>query len=412
MINKDQSPILKEKRARGGTYRKANIALGLSALGLFSAYPFQGTTWGGLLTSGCSAALVGGLADWFAVNALFRRPLGVPAGKVFRTEIIPRNRERIFQALRSMVENELLSHEVLKTKVETYDFSAPATAIWNTLDRDSFQSILTQCLQQIQENLDDSIKELHKESLALLKQKSIREEHFIPLAEKAFRNVLESQEGKRAVAILLDNLSCWVQETEIHLLLTHWLEKSIDRYISKNPSRKIFGLFLPDPSKLAHSLQKQVADYLLEDQTHAEVLEWLKLRVKEETWVISVVYPKLIESLTTGLMQKLHTPESALSLSEQLLQSLDEGVLSLNEDPEKRHRFNRYVQGLVVPFLDNKHEKIGEIVHEGLEKYSNEMLVELIESKAGDDLQMIRINGSVVGGLAGMVIYLVSQFLV
>lgn len=407
MINNDQFPIPKEKRAHGGTYRKANIALGLSALGLAAAYPFQSAFWGGLVTSGCSAALVGGLADWFAVNALFRRPLGVPAGKVFRTEIIPRNRERIFLALRSMVENELLSHEVLKTKVETYDFAAPATAIWKALDRDSLQDILTRCLQQLQENLGDSVQELHQESLALLEQTSIREEQFIPLAEKAFHNLLAGQEGKKAVAALLDNLSHWVQETEIHLWLTRWLEKSIERYISQNSSRKFLAMFLPDPSQLAHSLQKQLADYLLEDQTAADILEWLK-----KAHLASTIYSKLAETLTADLIQKLHTPESVLALKKQLWRSLDEGVLSLNESPEKRHGFNQHVQSLLLPFLDNKHEKIGEIVHEGLEKYSNEMLVELIESKAGDDLQMIRINGSVVGGVAGIAIYLASQLLV
>lgn len=407
MINDEQFSIPKEKRAHGGTYRKANFALGLSAFGLAAAYPFQSTFWGGLLTSGCSAALVGGLADWFAVNALFRRPLGVPAGKVFRTEIIPRNRERIFLALRSMVENELLSHEVLKTKVETYDFAAPATAVWKALDRDSLQDILTRCLQQLQENIRDSVEELQQESLALLEQTRIREEQFILLAEKAFRNLLASQEGKRAVAALLDNLSHWVQETEIHLWLTRWLERSIERYISQNSSRKFLAMFLPDPSQLAHSLQKQLAEYLLEEQTGKEVLEWL-----EKAPLVETMYAKLTETLTADLIQKLDDPESVLALKKQLLKSLDEGVLSLNESLERRQRFNQRAQSLLIPFLDHKHEKIGEIVYEGLEKYSNEMLVDLIESKAGDDLQMIRINGSVVGGVAGIAIYLASQLLI
>ncbi len=66
---------------------KATITLGLVALGFVASHPFAHTFAGGLLASGFSAAMVGGLADWFAVSALFRRPLGIP----FRTEIIPRN---------------------------------------------------------------------------------------------------------------------------------------------------------------------------------------------------------------------------------------------------------------------------------------------------------------------------------
>lgn len=431
-MNNEVKPLnLIEKKAPGGTYRKANIALGLSVVGLTAAYPFQSSFWGGLLTSGCSAALVGGLADWFAVNALFRRPLGVPAGKVFRTEIIPRNRERIFQALSSMVENELLSQETLKNKLETYDFSAPAIAIWSTLDKDRFQLMLTQCLWQIQESLIVSSMDLENESVALLEQESLRHEQVIPFVEKALVNVLESEEGKETISALLENLSHWVQDTEVHLWLSRWLEKSIERYISQNPSRRFLAMFLPEPSKLALNIQNQLTDYLLEDQTTTEVLEWLKNLVNTSGYITdyltesitdiqtdnnpsitSNLYSKIRQSLTADLVEKLQAPEGTFVISKQLLRSLEEGVLALSESQEKRDRFNKYVQGALIPLLVNKHRKIGEIVQEGLEKYSNEMLVELIESKAGDDLQMIRINGSVVGGLAGMLIYLVSHFLV
>ena len=67
--------------------------------------------------------MIGGLADWFAVTALFRRPLGIRPGKVIRTEIIPQNRERIFAALADMVQNELLSQDVLRRKLSAWDFS-------------------------------------------------------------------------------------------------------------------------------------------------------------------------------------------------------------------------------------------------------------------------------------------------
>jgi len=67
----------------------ANLTLGGITLGFLLSYPFHASFVGGLLSSGCSAGMIGGLADWFAVTALFRRPLGIRPGKVFRTEIIP-----------------------------------------------------------------------------------------------------------------------------------------------------------------------------------------------------------------------------------------------------------------------------------------------------------------------------------
>src|SRR5665648_1284569 len=77
----------------------ANLTLAGISLGFFLSYPFHGSFVGGLISSGCSAGMIGGLADWFAVTALFRRPLGIRPGKIIRTEIIPQNRERIFAAL-------------------------------------------------------------------------------------------------------------------------------------------------------------------------------------------------------------------------------------------------------------------------------------------------------------------------
>src|SRR5665648_847468 len=94
--------------------KTANITLGGITLGFLLSYPFHASFVGGLIASGCSAGMIGGLADWFAVTALFRRPLGIRPGKIIRTDIIPQNRERIFAALTDMVQNELLSQTVLQ----------------------------------------------------------------------------------------------------------------------------------------------------------------------------------------------------------------------------------------------------------------------------------------------------------
>ena len=68
-----------------------------------------------------------------------------------------------------------------------------------------------------------------------------------------------------------------------------------------------------------------------------------------------------------------------------------------------------YLKTLLNKFIDNFHNSIGEVIKENLNKYSNDMLIELIESKAGNDLQLIRINGSVVGGLVGILFFLLNN---
>lgn len=401
-----------------GTYRKANWALGISALGLVSAYPFQGFFWGGLLTSGCSAALVGGLADWFAVNALFRRPLGIRPGRIFRTEIIPRNRERIYIALSDMVKNELLSQEALRSKIATYDFSAPVIKIWEAEGHHALEAPLTQVLQQVLPNLKLSVEGLEKEWEHILEDETFRQKSLTPFVGELLTKVLDSVEGKKAMEALIRSVCVWVRSPEVHDLLVRWLEKSITRYVNENPSRKFITMFLPDPTVLGSKFQDQIEGYLLFSAGN-EVSAWLKKQAGELCLTnpasMSEVLKKCLrlgtKSLHHFMGQALDAPESASKSSQFLLTQGEAWITRLKESAEVRSKFNDRVQALLLPLIENQHERIGTIVQEGLERYSDEMLVELIESKAGEDLQMIRINGSVVGGLAGMLFYLVSWLL-
>lgn len=85
--------------------RIANYILITAAVLLLLAYPFQDFFWGGFLTHLASAALIGGLADWYAVTALFRHPLGIR----FKTALIPNSKERIAEMARHMIESEILT---------------------------------------------------------------------------------------------------------------------------------------------------------------------------------------------------------------------------------------------------------------------------------------------------------------
>lgn len=91
----------------------------LVTIGFFITYPFNNTFWCGLLSSTFCAAIIGGFADWFGVSALFRKPLGIP----FKTEIIPRNRENIFNALSDMVEEELLTKDNINEMINKNSIS-------------------------------------------------------------------------------------------------------------------------------------------------------------------------------------------------------------------------------------------------------------------------------------------------
>ncbi|MFT8352872.1 DUF445 family protein [Clostridium saccharoperbutylacetonicum] len=93
-----------------------------------------------------------------------------------------------------------------------------------------------------------------------------------------------------------------------------------------------------------------------------------------------------------------------MKIEEQLNKLIDEFKVNI----EWQKKLDYKAKGLLLEFVDNNHSKIGAMVKENLNKFSNDMIVNLIETKVGNDLQMIRINGSVVGGLVGMMTFLLT----
>ena len=100
--------------------------------------------------------------------------------------------------------------------------------------------------------------------------------------------------------------------------------------------------------------------------------------------------------------------EERAKKSDWLIGHLIEKKTRFDEDDDKRRGFNDFIKNILDKLVDAQHGKIEKIVKDNLYKMSGEELSALIEDKAGNDLQMIRINGSVVGGLAGMVLYLLT----
>lgn len=394
------------------TYRKANWALGLTALGLISAYPFQSYFWGGLLTSGCSAGLIGGLADWFAVTALFRKPLGIHPGRVFRTEIIPRNRERIFYELAHMVQDELLSQEALNQKIARFGFANGVIKMLQVREIEKLKPSLEALVAALLGNIS-----LPVYNLFIMKDGEI-EQGKINVLSSILRNTYKRLKANEFVQNVLEDLarefSRWMQSPEMHGVIRRWLENAIADYVQENPSRKIVQMFLPDSSELAKKIQIQAVNYLSDGQAVRDALAWIDGFVQDSRFdefirrVLPVLLQKGEETLLLQIQAGLNKPESAQNIADFLFKQLEQYREDLAIDPEKRESLNSKLRFFLMEFVVRQHHKIGQFVLEGLEKYSDEMLVELIESKTGADLQMIRINGSVVGALAGMLFYLIN----
>lgn len=395
--------------------QSANLTLGGITLGFLVSYPFylQGSFIGGLISSGCSAGMIGGLADWFAVTALFRRPLGIRPGKVVRTEIIPQNRERIFAALADMVQNELLSQDLLRRKLSAWDFSKVLIRVFQEKEvQETVNLMLTNLAADIWNQREP--QEFRRQIKGLLRE-NIGDLKLSQTLAEVIEFSIEHGDIDQVLKVVCRAISEYVDQTVVQDNLKDMMAAALTRYAENNPTRKMIGMFLPSPAELAQGLQGKVKT-VLEDGTAGK---WLKeglpqfvLELNTNTSLQERVDFLVLEALDRGL----DTLNANLSpLTKRLLVSLRNNWQLYLERIEQNQSFRTKINEEVKGFLEKQilyhHNAIGRIVREGLDPWTDDKLVELIEDKAGNDLQMIRINGSVVGGLAGMLIYLLGMVL-
>jgi len=393
----------------------ANITLGGITLGFFLSYPFHASFAGGLISSGCSAGMIGGLADWFAVTALFRRPLGIRPGKVIRTEIIPQNRERIFVALADMVQQELLSQEVLRRKLSAWDISGVFIRI---LGKPEVKLSMGPLLRNLAEDLVTHMRQGEFPGIMEgLLQENLGSINLSQTLAEVIEFSLNHGDVDQALKVICRTINDYVEQPEAKVAIMNMMEAALTRYGDNNPSRKMVVKFLPAPSVLAHGLQEKVK-MALQDGT---VEQWAKdslLRFALELKTKSSLQKSLNEgflNLLNNSLEKLGGKRNSPSIIEHfmgdLLNNWDQYLGKLESNHSLRLKVEERVKLILEKQIGLHHNAIGRMVREGLDPLTDDKLVELIEDKAGNDLQMIRINGSVVGGLAGILIYVLGMVL-
>lgn len=398
--------------------KKANLTLGGITLGFLLSYPFHGGFVGGLISSGCSAGMIGGLADWFAVTALFRRPLGIRPGKIIRTDIIPQNRERIFVALADMVQDELLSQEILQRKLSAWDFSGVLIRILSKHEvKLSIEPLLTNLAEDVVRHMGQG--QFTQGMQGLLQEKMGSMNLPYTLAQ-VVEFSLDHGDVEAVLKVICRVINEYIEQPEVKSALINMMDAALIRYGDNNSTRKMVVKFLPAPAVLAHGLQEKVKTALqdgtveqwLKDSLLRFVLE-LKTKTSLQESINKFIFDILDRNTQNSEVNKKDT--TFIALFEQLMGNLsnnwDEYLGILENNQSLRLKVDGRVKLLLEKQIGLHHKAIGRMVREGLDPLTDDKLVELIEDKAGNDLQMIRINGSVVGGLAGMLIYVLGMVL-
>ena len=402
-----------------GSKRIAAYSLILMTVGYIATFPFLGNIWIDLLHGGFEAGLVGGLADWFAVTALFRHPLGIP---IPHTALLPNNRNRLTEGLVSVIKNDWLSKESIQEKVKHIPFTDKLSVIVKREIRtESFKHILTKTIKNLIEDVEvEKITPIVKKQLlsalsnvevgpllGIIKTKLIQEEvdkktldHFLVKVEawlmnkqtvvklgRISSNALTKIEVSGIRKLAFNSIKTLFTEEKLGQLVQSILLRAVQNGQRDGDSNR--RALLTYIKKELHGLGKN-NDFI-------EVLEKWKDQLLEKELPDELITEKLMQ-LKDQLMQFVEDPEfaeiHAIPMIDQLLENLT----------EKSSDLDQWIQQQIILLVEENHSVIGDLVKENLNKLDNKTLVDLIENNIGKDLQWIRVNGAFCGFAIGLVL--------
>jgi uncharacterized membrane-anchored protein YjiN (DUF445 family) len=372
--------------------------------------------WLGFVRATAEASLVGGLADWFAVTALFRRPLGLP---IPHTAIIQTQKERIGRVLGNFVQNHFLSKDVLAARL-TAMHVAERAARWLTEPENSDQlarHLAVGVAQAVQTIPESEVRALIQESAVT----RLRSMQLAPLLGNLLSVVATDQRHQ----VLLD---------EALRLAGEALQKNREEIAARIREESPWWV----PGAVDHAFQRRIetASQRLLDEVKLNPYHPLRLkfdatfrdfveRLKHSPEVIART-----EALKSDLLGHPAVGEFASSLWErargaaerftanaddEALAPLSRGIgavgSSLLANPERLSELDGFLIEFAASVLERYRHEVGALIADTVRQWDPDVAAERLELAVGRDLQFIRLNGTLVGGLAGLVIHTVTVLL-
>ncbi|WP_028611715.1 DUF445 domain-containing protein [Paenibacillus harenae] len=428
--------------------KKANLSLLLLAL-LFvcaacSVYVFPDQWWARMLLYTTEAGLVGALADLFAVTVLFRHPFGwkwIP-----HTAIIPRNRDKLIEGVAQMVEQQLLSQDLLKEKVKQISLVEAAIA-W--IDRRPAAAVAEQGWTL----LSNLLAKLDLKGLSVLldeqARRGISNINLSPYAGKALKWVMDNGDFQSWMSQLVEYASSRVSGEETKAVIREMLAREKEKYVNQG------GVFSKWLKKMAVEIAESANALNLDDAANAlyddlqKLLQDLRNPQHELRVLVEKMMYQLAEHLQTredvveavnawrdevigqisllpsieailGNFRRLLTEDTGMQLAAADRHSVNQSDLKqlinrfiasywewFKSDEETKGWLEQYAQTFVRKIIETEHAMIGVIVRTTLDRFTEQRLVHFIESKVETDLQRIRLNGAYIGAALGAAFYIV-----
>lgn len=372
----------------------------------------------GFLRAFAEAGMVGGLADWFAVTALFRHPLNIP---IPHTAIIPNNKDRIGETLAGFLRRNFLTTKIVARKVRNMDVSGAVGKFLMRPDGGEGRMRMgaSRLIGDIMESLDD-------ERLGKVAKDAMREQleniNLAPLLGQLLESMIK--EGRHRP--ILDGVVIWAAKTldsnediirnmveERANTIMRWTgldDRLADAIVSG--LTKLLIEMADDPNHPLREKGEEGISKLAHDLQHKK-----KLQKKVDAWkkelLANPAMSKWMDSLwqkgRNAMLSAARQPDAAMA--GKFGEALIKLGSTLQEDGELKKQINRFARRAIVGTTENYGDKIVTLVSDTMKGWDSNTLTDRVENVVGSDLQFIRINGTLVGGLVGLIIHAVGRFL-
>ena len=411
MITPD--PAADEAR-RQGLRRMRTVAVGLLVLAAVVYVATLGQEgFLGFVNAGAEASMVGAIADWFAVTAIFRHPLGIP---IPHTALIPRRKDDLGRGLEEFVGENFLQEGIIRERV------AAATISLRMADWLSDPAHVRRLVDEIAEVTsiglgkvrDDHIEELVRTALV----PRFREEPIAPLLGGLLAEVVDDDLHHGLVDLALEELHSWLTQNEVAFIgmlserAPWWTPPRLNEVVTSRVHLEAIRWIediRDDPDHHARaaldSMLVQLAHDLLVDPDTQERAERLKERMLEHPAVLTSAV-SLWNALRRALLTSLKDPSGAVR--QRLQTEVSVFAARVQDDESLRTKMDAVAADVAVFTVQRYGAELTTVITHTIERWDGEEAARRIELHVGRDLQFIRINGTIVGGLVGLVIHTVD----
>ncbi|MGY2702642.1 DUF445 domain-containing protein [Nocardioides sp. HB32] len=370
----------------------------------------------GFVNAGAEASMVGAIADWFAVTALFKHPLGLP---IPHTALIPKRKDELGRGLEEFVGENFLQEGIIRERVAAATvslrlgrwLSEPANARRAV---DEVADLAVIALNRVQ---DSHIEELFRDALV----PRFREEPIAPLLGSLLEETIRDDLHHGLVDLGFDELHRWLvanPDTVAEVLgerAPWWAPTRLNEAVTSRVHRELVrwvGDIRDDPRHHARqaldSMLAQLAEDLQHDPSAQERTERLKERILDHPQVLASSV-SLWNALRRSLLASLQDPSGAVRA--RLLAEVSSFSSRLLTDDVFRARLDTLAADAAVFAVDRYGAEVTTVITHTIERWDGKEAARRIELHVGRDLQFIRINGTIVGGLVGVLIHAVSVVL-